>query len=646
LLKDNYLFMKRHFFWFILFLSLFQTLQICAQDKTLDSLTNQLRLVKADTLFFKTLRALSSQNLYKDPEGAIRWADSLLRESKRRKNNYFEALALQSIGNAKYLQGHYAEALQSFINSVTIMNQYGFENEAAALYHNMGNIMVRWKKTDKAIAYLSEAVRINKKSLKYNWLINNYASLTVVYLDLLKQLDTGFQFSVLAYKLADSLDKTASAVVPALNIGVVYFNKNQTDSALLWFNKALELQNKSGFTGMHAIIKHKLGLLAMNTGEYKQAEKLLDESLQIRLQNGEEEDIHTLYVNLAETKYNTGKKDSAYFYVRKAYFLRDSLFADNLVKQITEMEAAYQIEVRDKENELLKKDAIIKDETIAHNKAQQGLFIFIILITLALLVVSVFAYRNKKRNLELLSRKNLEIEDQNRQLIELNVEKSSILQIVSHDFRSPLARIKASTDLMQIRQSENTVQYIQNIHTAIHDADNLIDDLLTATGVTTSADDNLEYYTTDLFEPLLHEFVSIAGKKHINITSDVEPVFLESGGYKLKRIAENLLSNAIKYSPENSEVFFTVSTRDDALQVEVKDSGQGFNEEDKSKMFKPFQKLSAKPIGNFSSFGLGLSIVLKLVGELSGTIELQSEKNLGSTFKIKIPIKNLGLYEG
>src|SRR5690606_35631294 len=104
-------------------------------------------------------------------------------------------------------------------------------------------------------------------------------------------------------------------------------------------------------------------------------------------------------------------------------------------------------------------------------------------------------------------------------------------------------------------------------------------------------------------------------------------------------ITNNILSNALKYSRLNSSVDVKIYTEYSNLIINIKDSGLGFTDEDKTKLFKPYTKLSAKPTANESSSGLGLSIVKNIVDINKGTIELKSEKGSGSEFKVSLPIE-------
>jgi signal transduction histidine kinase len=82
---------------------------------------------------------------------------------------------------------------------------------------------------------------------------------------------------------------------------------------------------------------------------------------------------------------------------------------------------------------------------------------------------------------------------------------------------------------------------------------------------------------------------------------------------RLEEVFDNLLSNAIKYTPPGGEVRILLGQRGDAVRFVVSDTGPGFTDQDKQKLFTKFQRLSARPTGGESSTGLGLAIAKRLV---------------------------------
>ena len=139
---------------------------------------------------------------------------------------------------------------------------------------------------------------------------------------------------------------------------------------------------------------------------------------------------------------------------------------------------------------------------------------------------------------------------------------------------------------------------------------------------------------------LLHEqkqmYMDMAKKKDIdlNISIPEKPVHASIDTNYLARVIDNLMSNAIKYTQKGKKVNLSLIDIGQTFQILIKDEGQGFSEEDKKKMFRKFQKLSAQPTAGESSTGLGLSIVKNLVEKLGGELAFESEQGRGSAFQI------------
>ena len=103
----------------------------------------------------------------------------------------------------------------------------------------------------------------------------------------------------------------------------------------------------------------------------------------------------------------------------------------------------------------------------------------------------------------------------------------------------------------------------------------------------------------------------------------------------------NLLDNAVKYRSEERPLQLTVSSRDlpgDRLEISIADNGIGIRRDDLKKIFDKFYRVSTGNRHDVKGFGLGLAYVKKMVGELGGTISVESEHNVGTKFIIILPL--------
>ena len=106
----------------------------------------------------------------------------------------------------------------------------------------------------------------------------------------------------------------------------------------------------------------------------------------------------------------------------------------------------------------------------------------------------------------------------------------------------------------------------------------------------------------------------------------------------LNQVLDNLLSNAIKFSPPGKHIHVTVcSPGSQHVECQVQDEGPGFTENDKTRMYHRYARLSARPTGGEPSTGLGLSIVKKLVLAMRGGLTCESTPGQGATFTFHLP---------
>ena len=133
------------------------------------------------------------------------------------------------------------------------------------------------------------------------------------------------------------------------------------------------------------------------------------------------------------------------------------------------------------------------------------------------------------------------------------------------------------------------------------------------------------------------EFTPIAMNKGLalTITNQTDTVVL-TDKERILQIGNNLLSNAIKFT-ENGGVSLTTDYDNGVLKLIVKDTGTGMTEEEQQRVFDAFERLSNAATKD--GFGLGLSIVQRIVTMLGGTIRLESEKGKGSRFTVEIPMQ-------
>ena len=224
---------------------------------------------------------------------------------------------------------------------------------------------------------------------------------------------------------------------------------------------------------------------------------------------------------------------------------------------------------------------------------------------------------------------------------ELNELKTRFVSMASHEFRTPLATILSSSELLEHYRhkwtEEKNLTHLHRIQTATLHMTELLNDVLL---IGTAEAGKLEFnpVTVNLIEfcqELLEEIQVSTPTHKIHFSTDCRSFEILSDQKLLRQIFYNLLSNAIKYSPLQTDIDVVITCCDQSISVSIKDQGIGIPAEDLSKVFTAFDR--ASNVGTISGTGLGLPIVKKSVELHGGEILLSSQLNQGSKFTVIFP---------
>ncbi|RMG20471.1 MAG: PAS domain S-box protein [Bacteroidetes bacterium] len=227
---------------------------------------------------------------------------------------------------------------------------------------------------------------------------------------------------------------------------------------------------------------------------------------------------------------------------------------------------------------------------------------------------------------------------------ELNELKSRFVSMASHEFRTPLATILSSINLIdkyhEPDKKERRIKHIHRIRSNVRDLTNILNDFLSLSKLEEGRV-NANYETFDLPE-LVEE---VCEDLRTQAKTGQQILYTHKGGQQqafldiklLKQILHNLLSNAIKYSPEHSEIRIVSKIDDQHIRFTIADQGIGIPKSEQSQLFTRFFR--AHNATNIQGTGLGLSIVKKHVKLMKGDISFTSEEGVGTTFSLSFPVQ-------
>ena len=224
----------------------------------------------------------------------------------------------------------------------------------------------------------------------------------------------------------------------------------------------------------------------------------------------------------------------------------------------------------------------------------------------------------------------------------LVTSEKRLTQDISHELRSPLARLNVALELARAKANPETHNFFKRIETESLRLNEMISRLLTLSKLETNSNgfEKREINLTRIFEQVVADadFEAKAADKSVKILQKTEAKIL--GNENLLRSAiENVLRNAVRYTKENSSVEISLEKQNKTALITIRDYGTGVPEAELKKLFRPFYRVQTARDRKSGGIGLGLAIAERAVHAHNGTIEAENLEN-GLIVKINLPILN------
>lgn len=220
------------------------------------------------------------------------------------------------------------------------------------------------------------------------------------------------------------------------------------------------------------------------------------------------------------------------------------------------------------------------------------------------------------------------------------------LSILSHELKAPLNALEGYIKMIAEKQFGKDINAYDHIVerslTRIQGMRHLIMDFLDLSKIQLHSDKKQENYELvdlkKIVDLSLNTMQAYAIQKNVElIFHSKEDVTIQAIPEEMEIIMNNLISNAVKYNKVNGKVEVFLCQTNISIEIQVKDSGIGINQEEIPKMFDEFVRIKNEKTKNILGTGLGLSIVKRLVEQYKGTIDVKSEPDKGSVFTLVFP---------
>jgi signal transduction histidine kinase len=571
-------------------------------------------------------------------------------------------------------------------NALLKSKKYKYQTGIAQSYLNMG--LVYWAQSYYPISlfYLNAALR-NFDRNAHEWRSDCLRSIGRDYVDL-KKYPEGLAYINLALKEAgDNIKEQERALTER---SFVYVRLKQADKAISDVNKAIALSKILHNTGEIAILYSRLYSVYLDKKDYDKAKLYCDTTYQLSLKTNNVRLRSSVWVGRAVIAYNNKDYPTAIKNAQTAAALADSLgvmdIYSNAIRWLYRIYGAtdnkdqallYQskyIQVQDSLNRVDKQNSVqlIQDYFALNTKlhdidqmeqkdevskvliksqrntiAYLGIAVFVLIIAFYILYLFYQQKKNLSRqlqiqNLDVVAKNNV-IENQSRNLDDLNQLKDRLLAIIGHDLKSPLANVRSIVDLFgQGYFTADEVQMLmKDMAPAIEGAELTLANLVEWAGSQLKGEQlNVKLVDMlDVTEEIAQVFKLPLEQKNIALAIEMqEGQTVLADENHVKMILRNLVSNAVKFTEPAGTITLYAQTRGTKLMINVKDTGRGMTADEISKLFSTQTHFTMPGTKGEKGTGIGLLLCRQLAELNGGELGVTSVPDQGSTFYFTLPI--------
>ncbi|HKL37878.1 MAG TPA: tetratricopeptide repeat-containing sensor histidine kinase, partial [Bacteroidales bacterium] len=561
-----------------------------------------------------------------------------------------------AMGVTYFHVGDYTRALKFNQQALEIAREENIRSNLPACYTNIGIIHRNRGNYELALEYYEQALEgfrnLNKPAPAD--LARAYSNIGLVYTNM-KKYDQALEYYARALKETGKPRGGYGLGFIKGNIAMVYEQQQKYDQALAYYRQSRLLFEKGGYKNEMATTLGNLASVHNNLAMEAKRPEARKQHFQKALEYAERER------KLAREMGSLARKEQAYHQLSRAYAglnnyrqaynytkghlrVRDSLFNEQKSRQLEEMEAKYQMERKERQNQLLKNKNELQQTKLRQADLVRKITLGGIFILLIFFIIYYLRYRKQKQLTGKLQRKNTYIQKQTQRLNELNKTKNKLISIISHDLRSPVASILSSAQLLQegyVKDHRELRDFHQQIYensaSVLHLLENLLSWAKNQQNEIVFQPQKQKVYP--VIQHNLGLLSGVAGNKDVALKdhtedSEVEAFFDQE---MISTAIRNLISNAIKFTPVGGEVKAGLNDLGDRVEIYVSDTGVGMQPEEKNRVLQGDASYTTKGTEQEGGSGMGLQVSREFIKQHGGDLELESKPQQGSTFWFTLP---------
>lgn len=517
---------------------------------------------------------------------------------------------LSDIALAYYFRGIYEIALRNHFEALKLREEADDRSLIAKSYNNIGLVYRARKDYTNAIQYYLKSLALKQQLADSAGQLNSLMNIGSCY-QYQRKYDSALLYGMQTLTFSRLIKKTKDEVNSLVNIGVANTGLQHWADAEKFLDDALAKAGSNGYKEPLYGIYEGMGNVMLYKENYDKAIEWFNKGVALSSESGRKEMLANYYTNLAECYEKKGDYNLAYNYVKNSEAIQDSLLNEENLRQLNEMNTIYETSKKEETISALSKEGRQKDAALSRSKQERNYFIVAAILFSALAVVAFYAYRNNRKQKEMLNRQKAIIESSLKEketlLREIHHRVKNNLQIISGLLTLQSRQIESQEAQEAVREGRNRVKSMALIHQKLYQQENL-------TGV------NMKEYLGDLIHTIQQTFKD----NHTIIQADIicNDLSLDvDTAIPLGLIINELVTNCYKYAfngKSNGQIIIRLEEEKKKLMLEVKDNGGGLPAGFDMQKTKSF----------------GMKLVQSLANKLEATVEIKSDK--GATFCLTI----------
>lgn len=353
-----------------------------------------------------------SQDNYKK---AIEYYFLSLTVSKEMQDSSRVAMLLENIGMIYYAQGNYSKALDLCLKSLKISESINDKKGIAYVYGNIGEIYDSQGNLKKTLEYYNKSLTVSKEIGDSAAFATSLTNIGELYLHMGEE-KKAIESYQMALKISTDIGYQSGISTCLLNIGDYYLKQENYSKALEYFLKEDKLSAESDDKKSEADALRLMGEVYYQQLNYPKALESYEQSLDIAVELGVKDLMKQNYKAISTVYEQMGNIEGAYKFHKKYSDIKDSIYTEESLNQIADMQTKYETEKQIEEISLLKKESEV--QTLKYSRGK--LFVFFISGTLILFIIfatlTFRAYRMNKKAKIALEIQNKEISEQKEQI--------------------------------------------------------------------------------------------------------------------------------------------------------------------------------------------------------------------------------------